>query len=141
MSEETKRDVFDLAMSLIRSFEETFLDHSSYHGSYTKTKYFCDRYDAALPDDLPVIPEAVGEWIKKCKHRNVTLADTLCMEMRPENVRNWMAFKDGDVANDFDRAGYLRKQDLMALAWVLGVWRVEESGEIVKLEAEVRDEN
>lgn len=51
MSNETKRDVFDAAMSLIRSFEETFLDHSSYHGSYTKTKYLCERYDAALPDE------------------------------------------------------------------------------------------
>ncbi|KAB1962464.1 hypothetical protein EFP65_15225, partial [Lacticaseibacillus paracasei] len=78
-------------------------------------------------------PKAVGEWIKECKHRNVTLADTLCMEMRPENIRNWMAFKDGDIANDFDRAGYLRKQDLMASAYLLGVWRVEETGEVVKL--------
>ncbi len=97
-----------------------------------KQAYLKD-YDAALPDDLPVIPKAVGEWIKECKHRNVTLADTLCMEMRPENIRNWMAFKDGDIANDFDRAGYLRKQDLMASAYLLGVWRVEETGEVVKL--------
>ena len=26
------------------------------------------------------------------------------------------------------------------VTWLLGVWRVEETGEIVKLEAEVRDE-
>ena len=51
-----------------------------------------------------------------------------------------MEFKDGDIANRFDYAGYLRKQEIMAKAWLLGVWRVEETGEIVKLEAEVRDE-
>ena len=137
MSNETKRDVFeDLVEELANA--HIALDGEGIDEELTnedKQAYLKD-YDNALPDDLPVIPKAVSEWIKKCKHRNVTLADTLCMEMRPENVRNWMAFKDGDVANDFDRAGYLRKQDLMASAWVLGVWRVEETGEMVKLEAE-----
>lgn len=127
MSNETKRDVFEDAL-------DAYDDSRPYpHPGYDSPAKLLDRYNAALPDDLPVIPKAVSEWIKECKHRNVTLADTLCMEMRPENVRNWMAFKDGDVANDFDRAGYLRKQDLMASAWVLGVWRVEETGEVVKL--------
>ena len=137
MSNETKRDVFeDLVEELANA--HIALDGEGIDEELTnedKQAYLKD-YDNALPDDLPVIPKAVSEWIKKCKHRNVTLADTLCMEMRPENVRNWMAFKDGDVANDFDRAGYLRKQDLMASAWVLGVWRVEETGEVVELEAE-----
>ena len=131
MSNETKRDVFDDALEYApvgREYDPVNDDEAGDLRSCLSA-----RYAAALPDDLPVIPEAVGEWVKKCKHRNVTLADTLCMEMRPESVRNWMAFKDGDVANDFDRAGYLRKQDLMASAWVLGVWRVEETGEIVRL--------
>lgn len=121
MNNETKRDVFEEL-----SDKWAGLDDERY-------EQYLKQYDDALPDDMPVIPKDVSEWIKKCKHRNVTLADTLCMEMRPESVRNWMAFKDGDVANDFDRAGYLRKQDLMASAWVLGVWCVEENGEIVKL--------
>lgn len=134
MSNETKREVFNDALVYApvgREYDPVNDDEAGDLRSCLSA-----RYDAALPDDLPVIPEAVGEWIKDCKHRNVTLADTLCMEMRPENVRNWMAFKDGDVANDFDRAGYLRKQDLMASAWLLGVWRVEETGEIVKLETD-----
>ncbi|UYI59423.1 DUF1642 domain-containing protein [Lacticaseibacillus paracasei] len=135
MSNETKRDMFGAVWNRLAGYQVFF------NGWPRETLYdYKKRYDAALPDDMPVIPKAVGEWIKKCKHRNVTLADTLCMEMRPENVRNWMAFKDGDVANDFDRAGYLRKQDLMASAWLLGVWRVEETGEIAKLEEEVRDD-
>lgn len=131
MSNETKRDVFEAVWNRLAGYQVFFNGWPR-----EAIDEYKKRYNAALPDDLPVIPEAVGEWIKKCKHRNVTLADTLCMEMRPENVRNWMAFKDGDVANDFDRAGYLRKQDLMATAWLLGVWRVEETGEIVKLEEE-----
>ena len=133
MSNETKREVFEKLAEYYAEVCDAYTDE-------TGSPYYCDdepnyldEYANALPDDLPVISEAVSEWIKECKHRNVTLADTLCMEMRPENVRNWMAFKDGDVANDFDRAGYLRKQDLMARAWVLGVWRVEETGEVVKL--------
>ncbi|UJS06918.1 DUF1642 domain-containing protein [Lacticaseibacillus paracasei subsp. paracasei] len=137
MSNETKRDVFKVALD---DWKQNFISSLPRDGSFEdwseSLSDYSARYSTALPDDLPVIPEAVGEWIKKCKHRNVTLADTLCMEMRPENVRNWMAFKDGNVANDFDRAGYLRKQDLMASAWLLGVWRVEETGEILKLEAE-----
>ena len=132
MSNETKWEVFD---DLLDAYDDAIAVPGALHPTKELLNYDA-RYDAALQDDMPVIPEAVGEWIKKCKHRNVTLADTLCMEMRPENVRNWMAFKDGDVANDFDRAGYLRKQDLMASAWLLGVWRVEETGEIVKLEEE-----
>lgn len=136
MSNETKRDVLE-------KLAECYSEVSDAYTNETGSPYYCDdepnyldEYDAALPDDLPVIPKAVGEWIKKCKHRNVTLADTLCMEIRPENVRSWMAFKDSDIAKGFDNAGYRRKQELMASAWVLGVWRVEETGEIVKLEEE-----
>lgn len=120
MSNETKRDVFDAAMSLIRSFEETFLDHSSYHGSYTKTKYLCERYDAALPDDLPVIPKAIGEYITSCKANNMDLHDTMF---------NWLRSDEEDEFMDDN-------SDTFALAWVLGIWKVEETGEIVKLEAE-----
>ncbi|WNX22525.1 hypothetical protein RWA18_03100 [Lacticaseibacillus paracasei] len=137
MSNETKREVFeDLVEELANAY--VALDGEGIGEDLTnedKQAYLKD-YDIALPDDLPVIPKAVGEWIKECKHRNVTLANTLCMEMRPESVRGWMAFKDGEIANGFDDAGYHRKQEIMAKAWLLGVWSVEETGEIVKLEAE-----
>ncbi|MCT3364810.1 hypothetical protein EFP44_12870 [Lacticaseibacillus paracasei] len=137
MSNETKRDVFnDLVEELANAY--IALDGEGIGDDLTneeKQAYLKD-YDAALPDDLPVIPKAVSEWIKECKHNNTTLADTLCMEMRPETVRWWMAFKDGEIDKGFDSAGYRRKQEIMAKAWVLGVWRVEETGEIVKLEEE-----
>lgn len=131
MNYETKRDVLKKALDF---FVMSGIERSTNYGM--ERYQYLSEYDAALPDDLPVIPKLVGEWIKECKHRNVTLADTLCMEMRPENVRNWMAFKDGDIAKGFDNAGYRCKQEIMAKAWVLGVWCVEETGEIVKLEAE-----
>ncbi|MEN2327570.1 hypothetical protein ABC645_12125 [Lacticaseibacillus paracasei] len=129
MSNETKRDVLKKALDffVMRGIEQSI--------NYDVKRYqYLSEYDSALPDDLPVIPKAVSEWIKECKHNNTTLADTLCMEMRPESVRSWMAFKDGEIANGFDDAGYHRKQEIMAKAWVLGVWRVEETGEIVKVE-------
>lgn len=132
MSNETKRDVLlYFGDYVLRNFNTPNI----IFGGEQVAEYM-QRYDAALPDDLPVIPKAIGEWIKKCKMNNVTLADTLCMEMRPESVRNWVAFKDGDIAKGFDETGYRSKQELMAKAWLTGVWRVEETGEIVKLEAE-----
>ena len=121
---ETKRELYKT-----RAYDCSGINYELY-------KQYLKQYDAVLPDDLPVIPKAVSEWIKECKHNNTTLANALCMEMRPEAVRWWMEFKDGDIANRFDYAGYPRKQEIMAKAWVLGVWRVEETGEIVKLEAE-----
>ena len=138
MSNEMKRDVFDEVRYKFRNFKNEHR-HGMYVSPDSIDHYLGDalkRYDAALTDDIPVIPKAIGEWIKKCKMENVTLADTLCMEMRPESVRYWMAFKDGDIAKGFDETGYRSKQELMAKVWLTGVWRVEETGEIVKLEAE-----
>ncbi|URW92554.1 DUF1642 domain-containing protein [Lacticaseibacillus paracasei] len=132
MSSETKRDVLlYFGDYVLRNFNTPNI----IFGGEQVAEYM-QRYDAALPDDLPVIPESVGEWIKKCKLEGATLADTLCMEMRPQTVRWWMEFKDGKIAKGFDSAGYRRKQETMAKAWVLGVWCVEETDEIVKLEAE-----
>lgn len=67
------------------------------------------RYDAALPDDLPVIPKDVSEWLTWCKRKHHSLKDALDGETRVS-------------------------EDVFARAWVLGVWRVEETGEIMKLE-------
>jgi len=87
-------------------------------------------YDAALPDDLPVIPKAVGEYIRKAKE--------------PGKLRLLDVFwRLGDnisavgVNRLYDWQRWMsHNQVAVALAWVLGVWIVEETGEIVKLEAE-----
>lgn len=86
------------------------------------------RYYAALPDDLPVIPKEVGEWLKNCKHNECDLVDAIVSSVNSiitsRRVTRWME----DHFETF------------ALAWLLGVWKVKETGEIVKLEAEVRNE-
>lgn len=103
MSNETKRDVFKVAMN--HAAKSGWVDYSE----------MMSRYTAALPDDLPVIPKDVSEWLTWCKSCHHSLKDALDGETRVS-------------------------EDDFALAWLLGVWRVEETGEIVKLDAEVRDE-
>lgn len=76
------------------------------------------EYDAALPDDLPVIPKEVGEWIKDAKVRRYELLDAMTKWTLDQPVFDWIH----------------ENSDTFATAWVLGVWHVEETGEIVKLE-------
>ena len=126
MSNETKRDVFEKALrewdDLVHWLgfqgEET---HGGCEFDQILIKYKKD-YDAALPDDLPVIPKAVGEYIK-ANRGNMSL--TAGIE-NATSISEWLWGKGFDCGND----------SVFALAWVLGVWRVEETGEIVKLEAE-----
>lgn len=76
--------------------------------------------DAALPDDLPVIPEAVGVSIKEQKSKQSlggALFDTVFAannlgRKKVGPVVNWVVDNDETYAN----------------AWLLGVWRVEETG-------------
>ncbi|UWY23607.1 DUF1642 domain-containing protein [Lacticaseibacillus paracasei] len=125
MSDETKRDVFEdlvdeLANACIALDSEGIGEELT---SEDKQAYLKD-YDAALPDDLPVIPKAVGEWLKNCKHDECDLVDAIVSSVNSiitsRRVMRWME-------DHFDT---------FARAWVLGVWRVEETGEILKLEEE-----
>ncbi|EPC51919.1 hypothetical protein ACVXZW_14470 [Lacticaseibacillus paracasei] len=105
MSNETKRDVLKKALDFLVM---SGIERST---NYDMERYqYLSEYDAALPDDLPVIPEDVSEWLTWCKRKHHSLKDALDGETRVS-------------------------EDVFALAWVLGVWRVEETGEIVKLEA------
>lgn len=114
MSNETKRDVFEVAMN--HATKSGWVDYSE----------MMSRYDAALPDDLPVIPEAVGVSIKEQKAKQSlggALFDTVFAannlgRKKVGPVVNWIVDNDETYAN----------------AWLLGVWRVKETGEIVKLE-------
>lgn len=130
MSNETKRDVFEGLLESYMYSADMVIDEISTDGVADRlnlgniiasTRY---RYDAALPDDLPVIPKAVGEWLKNCKHDECDLADAIVSSVNSiitsRRVTRWME-------DHFDT---------FARVWVLGVWRVEETGEIVKVEAE-----
>ena len=99
MSNETKRDVFETFANECAGYEDELY------------KQYLRQYDNALPDDLPVIPKDVSEWLTWCKRKHHSLKDALDGETRVS-------------------------EDVFARAWLLGVWRVEETGEIVKLEAE-----
>ena len=121
---DTKRDVLE-------KLAECYAEVSDAYTSETGSPYYCDdepnyldEYGAALPDDLPVIPKAVGEWLKNCKHDECDLVDAIVSSVNSiitsRRVTRWME----DHFETFARA------------WLLGVWRVEETGEIVKLEEE-----
>ena len=70
-----------------------------------------------MPDDLPVIPKAVGEWIRRCKGK--------------AGINNIL---DALTLADLEAEDWIEdNSEVFARAWVLGVWRVEETGEVVKL--------
>ena len=118
MSNETKRNVFETIADKCAGYDD---------GLYEQ---YLKQYDAALPDNLPVIPEAVGEYIEEAKaHGKWSIIDPL-----------WHV---GDALSAMGESGLsdrarwiLHNSDEFYRAWLLGVWRVEETGEIVKLEAE-----
>lgn len=117
MSNETKRDVFENALDeLLLSKDDGALD----------AELRC-RYAAALPDDLPVVSKDVSNT------------------MRTYYFLWWKEFLDkayNNELNDDEDINYKVRSESaeVARALILGVWRVEETGEIVKLEEEVRDE-
>lgn len=119
---DTKREVFEYYLDMIKAIKDPLAPECVLEAR--------KRYDAALPDDLPVIPELVGKYLKMWKHDHGDLFQAFdegtsasLDGTKWESVQDWF-----DVAKD--------SFDTFARAWVLGVWRVEETGEIVKLEAE-----
>lgn len=108
MTEETKRDVFEDALSALEEFGE---QGSSWEMAYDDLSA---RYSAAsddnLPDNLPVIPKVWGDTIEEFKANHYRLSEI---------------FTEWDWNYD--------EQELIARAWLLGGWRVEETGEVVKL--------
>ena len=66
MSNETKRDVFDKA---VNELEDVLPDTALFGNEYIADLVgeIRARYDAALPDDLPVVPKKIGEYIERQK--------------------------------------------------------------------------
>lgn len=118
MSNETKWDVFEDALRALEEFGE---QGSSWEMAYDDlSARYSAASDEALPDDLPLIPKAIGEYITSCKARMMDLHDSMF---------NWLRSEEEDEFMDCHSETFAR-------AWLLGVWRVEETGKIVKLEAE-----
>ncbi|MDE3288114.1 hypothetical protein LTZ15_07930 [Lacticaseibacillus paracasei] len=122
---ETKRDVFNEVRYKFRNFKNEHR-HGMYASPDSIDHYLSDalkRYAAALPDDLPVIPEEVSDRLKQAK------ADR-------SRLRYMFADSSINMLSDWWMAQDPENEDTFARSWVLGVWRVEETGEIVKLEEE-----
>ena len=121
MSNETKRDVFG---QLLNAYQNLIVKDIEIHDENYReniTTPWNIVYDAALPDDLPVIPKSIGNFIKQSVYEDATLQEALeCAHDKQFGVGRWIS----------------AHSEIFARAWLLGVWRVEETGEIVKLEAE-----
>ncbi|MDR7624988.1 hypothetical protein [Lacticaseibacillus paracasei] len=127
MSNETKRDVFVDAVDALADAQA-----SGGNVGHQDANLFMAEYENALPDDLPVITELISKYLIMRKRDRGDLVQALdegtsflLDGTQWESVQDWFWFSDVK-----DRV------DTFARAWVLGVWRVEETGEIVKLEAE-----
>ena len=77
---------------------------------------YAQRYDNALPDDLPRIPKSVSEHIRQ-DYGKTTLFDELA----------W-AFQDS-FDNSKVSEWITNNEDIFAEAWSRGLWIVEETGE------------
>lgn len=129
MSNETKRDVVlqlakenrDLRMYDPESIEPKELIEQDYQD-------WIREYDAALPDYLPVIPEEVSDYIKWGKSYDIQL-----YMMYNFKFIHSQGFKK--LTDDVE-SWIISSSNTFARAWVLGGWRIQETGEIVKLKAE-----
>ena len=122
MSNETKREVFG---QLLNEYQKLIVKDIEMYDENSRVNITTPLnivYDNALPDDLPVIPKAVGEILRSAHGQNNLLCvlDTAKNGHKVSEALAWI----------------LANQNTFATAWVLGIWRVEETGEIVKLEAE-----
>jgi len=130
MKVETKRDVFNDLVEQHQNYVVTVV--GDYGVKDKAIEGWNKRYSAALPDDLPVIPELIGKYLIMRKHDRGDLVQALdegtsflLDGTQWESVQDWFWFSD--VKDSVDT---------FARAWVLGVWRVEGTGEIMKLEEE-----
>ncbi|MFT8774929.1 MAG: hypothetical protein ABF858_12790 [Lacticaseibacillus paracasei] len=123
MSNETKQDVFEAVWNRLAGYQVFFNGWPR-----EAIDEYKKRYDAALPDDLPVIPEAVSEYIQWGKSYDIQLYMMYISQLihRP-------GFKK---LTDDAKSWIISSSNIFARAWLLEVWRVAETGEIVKLEAE-----
>ena len=125
MSNETKGGVFEAVWNRLSEYRVFFNGWPR-----EAIDEYKKRYNAALPDDLPVIPEDIGEYIEEVKaHGKWSIIDPLW------RVGDALSAMGESGLGDRDRWVLHHSADF-ARAWVLGVWRVEETGEIVKVEAE-----
>lgn len=114
MSNETKQDVFEAIWNRLAGYQVFFNGWPR-----EAIDEYKKRYEAALPDDLPVITEEVGEILRSA-HGQDDLLDVFETAKNGHNISETLAWI---IAN----------QNTFATAWLLGVWKVAETREVVKL--------
>lgn len=85
------------------------------------------QWESALPDDLPTIPHAVSDYLKKAKAPGKWglldvfwhLGDNISA-MGVDGLYDWQRWM-------------VDNQDAVSLAWLYGVWIVEETGEVERV--------
>ena len=125
MSNETKRDVFDsMKQQFAEHLENTMGQNGALHPWKDASKVidkYTTRYADALSDDLPILSEDVSNTIKKYRH-------VFWLDLLNKAYNNELS-EHGDDINYKIRS----ESDNVALACITGVWKVNETGEVVKL--------
>lgn len=123
---ETKRDVFEeISMGYWSYLGNAIAQNGGIHAEFDATKRtdaYRARYDAALPDDLPVLPRTVSSAIESAKQYHHDLL--------------WIFNEASARYPDFgDRTSrwILEHQNIFARAWLLETWLVGETGEVEQL--------
>lgn len=109
---ETKRDVFEAVWNRLAGYRVFFNGWPR-----EAIDEYKKRYNAALPDDLPVIPQAVAYAIEWFQQNDETIGEV------------WRNLYE-DVDDDWHECPQLREaeewmldnQDTFTRAWVLGQW-------------------
>ena len=128
MRYETKRDVFEKLAECYAEVSDAYTDEAGSPYYCDDEPNYLDEYAAALPDDLPVIPKAVSEYIQWGKSYDIQL-----YMMYVSQLIHRPGFKK---LTDDAKSWIVSSSNTFARAWVLGAWRVDETGEIVKVEDE-----
>lgn len=113
MSNETKRDVFE-------EFANDCANECDGPSDETYNQYM-QRYDTALPDDLPVIPKCVSEELRSEYGKNSLLDE--------------LVWASQDALPSSEISEWINSNEaIFGEAWSRGLWKVKETGEIVKLD-------
>ena len=95
MSNETKRDVLIDAVDALADAQA-----SGGNVGHQDANLFMAEYENALPDDLPLIPKAVNEYIEDAKASHYELLDAMTKWTLDQPVIDWIH----DNSDTFARA-------------------------------------
>lgn len=123
MNYKTKKNVFEQLLNEYQKLIMKHMDMELSDESYSERivgPWIID-YNAALPDDLPVIPKCVSEELRAEYGKN-SLPDELVWARQD-------ALPSSEISEWINN-----NNAIFAEAWSRGLWKVKETGEIVKLD-------